>query len=79
VDTRIKSAQDDFRSIPPNPKPVIVAAIISPDTTAARGERVGVRGGVGLLHHAIGRDATGDLLSFLDGGGHRVYIYDRII
>jgi hypothetical protein len=34
VDARIKSAQDDFRSIPASPRPVIVAEIISPDSPA---------------------------------------------
>jgi hypothetical protein len=32
VDARIKSAQDDFRSIAVSPKPVIVVDIISPDS-----------------------------------------------
>ena len=34
VDARIKSAQDDFGSLPPNPKPAILAEKISPDSPA---------------------------------------------
>ena len=44
VDTRIKSAQDDFNSFPWSSTQVIIARKFSPDRPAACGERIGVRG-----------------------------------
>src|SRR6266404_5017909 len=52
VDARIKSAQDDFNSLPGGPTQVILARKFFPDSPAARGDGIGGSSG---LHYKFRR------------------------